>query len=96
MRCFINGSAERKTISEQRKTLGLIVLRFSLFVLSCPAWACPNCKDAITEGTARGYNLSILWMISVVVAVVAVIGGLVWKASHRKTELPDSPHGQSS
>ena len=42
---------------------------FALILCSSPAWACPNCKEAVAaqpsevENMARGYNYSVLLML---------------------------------
>ncbi len=61
-----------------------------------PLWACPNCKDAIGENTARAFNASILWMIGAVFLVVGVVTLLLRRELKRRPSLPHADHGQSS
>ncbi len=77
-----------------RTVQALLVL--SLFTVFVPRlYACPNCKDALTEGMARGFYWSILWMLSVPAAIVSVMAFVVWRA-RRRQRAQDLPHEQSS
>jgi hypothetical protein len=63
-----------------------------LFVLTCgtsKAYACPNCKEAVSsqpadaEGMARGYNLSVLFMLAVPFSLLGAGSFLVARAARR-------------
>jgi predicted small secreted protein len=70
-------------------------------VLACSPWvaACPNCKDAIANGTgedgddplreARAYNNSIYFMLAVPYSILG-IGGFVFYR-HYRTGQPTNP-----
>jgi heme/copper-type cytochrome/quinol oxidase subunit 2 len=65
-------------------------IRTVLTAVSCqlsalPLTACPLCKDAISKvsGLARGFNWSILLMLTAIVIVVGVISGVLIKANRR-------------
>ncbi len=77
-------------------SIKFFVISCSLFVIRFPAWACPNCKDAIGEATARSFNASILWMIGAVFLVVGVISVVLWRAVRKGRVLPHAPHERSS
>jgi len=54
--------------------------------------ACPLCKDALTQGMAKGFYWSILLMLTVPVVVIGTIAGAIWRAGKKKNVLPDSHH----
>jgi hypothetical protein len=58
-----------------------------------PLNACPLCKEAIAEisGMARGFSLSILLMLGVLMAVVSVISLIVVRAYRKASNLPERP-----
>ena len=55
------------------------------------AHACPNCKDAYLDGdgasVAAGFNVSIIFMISIPLLLVGSLGVRIWLAIRRKTRL---------
>ena len=53
------------------------------------SWACPLCKDNIPLGMARGFFWSILLMIAVPAVVVGVIARAVWRAEKKKNDPAD-------
>ena len=53
------------------------------------AYACPNCKEAVSsqpadaEGMARGYNLSVLFMLAVPFSLLGAGSFVVTRAARR-------------
>lgn len=48
--------------------------------------ACPSCKEGLASADrwAQGFNTSILFMLAMPFAVVAVIAGAIYRASRRR------------
>lgn len=59
-----------------------------LAAISREAHACPSCKEGLgqTEQWAQGFNLSILFMMSMPFAVVGLIGGIVYYNYRRRKQ----------
>jgi hypothetical protein len=90
MKCSTDNSGLRTQGSQKRIKIFLIS---AFCVLSSElAPACPLCKDALSEGMAKGFFWSILLMLSVPALVVGVIAGVVWRAERQKRQHPDVPH----
>ena len=62
--------------------------------LASPAWACPNCKEAVSLQPAEasrmsdGYNWSVMFMLVVPFSMIGTGGMLVHRAA-RKGLLPE-------
>jgi len=54
-----------------------------IWTLASVANACPFCKESFSSGLARGFYWSIFLMLGVPLVVVAVIAGIVIKASRK-------------
>ena len=94
MKCSTDSSELRAQGSEIKTYVFSIS---ALCVLSSElAEACPLCKEALTLGMAKGFYWSILLMLSVPAAVVAVIAGAVWRSGQKRRAPPDAHRGQSS
>ena len=57
------------------------------------AVACPSCKEALSASDrwAAGFNASILFMMAMPFAVVAVVTGAIYRARRRPPETPGNP-----
>ena len=70
-----------------RRTLWLTAL--ILLALSVPASACPNCKEAVAAqpsdvaSTARGYNWSVMFMVSMPFTLLGTGAFAVARAARR-------------
>ena len=53
-----------RKIPQMRQVFILFLLLLVLCVGDTPALGCPNCKDGLADNQARGYFLSILFMMS--------------------------------
>jgi hypothetical protein len=82
--------------------LPAVLLMLLLAGFSLPADACPGCSRAVAEGDAtpgadasRGYNASILMMMSAPFLLTGIAGLLLyrsWRKDHRASSDPgDSP-----
>ncbi len=64
----------------------LISTAIVMLLLCSPAWACPNCKEAISAqpadvaNAARGYNWSIMLMLGVPVSLLGTGAFMVRRA----------------
>lgn len=60
-----------------------------LFVIAAPASACPNCKEAVAAqpsdvaNTARGYNWSVMFMVSMPFTLLSTGAFVVARAAKR-------------
>ena len=71
------------------------LLTFAIFLFPfamSSLWACPLCKDALTQRMAQGFNSSILLMLAVPALVVGAIAGALWRAGQKRRGLPGAPH----
>jgi hypothetical protein len=95
MRCFTDDilKSREHVRAKIKKTAVSLLFAFCSLLFALPlAWACPFCKDALTQGMAKGFFWSILLMLAVPVAVVSVIAGVIWRAEQKKRAGPDVPH----
>ena len=89
MKCSIE-SRRRDKVTERWREIFLFV---SLSL--CPsvyAYACPFCKEALTQGMAKGFYWSILLMLAVPMIVVGTIAGAVWRAGKKQRGPRDVHH----
>ncbi len=98
MKCFINGNVGADHCVRPRwhdcsGRHGGLPLQILCLLLAQGVYACPLCKDALTEGMAKGFFWSIILMLTVPAVVVGVIAGVIWRAERRKLSLPDAPRG---
>ena len=64
-----------------------------LLLSALPLSACPMCKEAIAEisGMARGFSLSILMMLGVLILIVSVISFVIVRAYRKAANLSGRP-----
>ncbi|HET7039572.1 MAG TPA: hypothetical protein VFH97_06775 [Gemmatimonadales bacterium] len=64
-----------------------------LAVAAGPALACPSCKVALgtSDRWQTAFNASVLFMMSMPFAVVAVVGGAVYRSHRRRRAAPHPP-----
>ena len=80
----------REKVAEGR--MRVLIAWIILCLAGSLSWACPLCKEALAQGMAKGFNWSILLMISVPFVVVGVIAGLLRRSVQRRQARPGSPH----
>jgi len=69
------------------RPIALLLALALVLALCTPALACPNCKEAVADedagllGVARGYGISILFMIALPFTLLGFLGFILWRAS---------------
>jgi len=86
MKCSINVLRGRWYVVRAFVFVSLITYHVPLL------YACPLCKEALTQGMAKGFFWSILLMLAVPALVVGVFVSVLWRAQSKKRGLPDAPH----
>jgi hypothetical protein len=80
-----------------RRTLAGVALAVLLLAGSAgTAAACPSCKTALdtSDRWQTAFNASVLFMMSMPFAVVAVVGGALYRA-HRRKRASEASGGES-
>ena len=79
-----------------------LVLALGAAIAPEAALACPNCKDAVADtdtgltGVARGYGISILFMISLPFSLLGFLGFILWRASRHPHPMYAGRQGPSA
>lgn len=77
--------------------IALLTITFAFLTMfqgSNTAWACPNCKDAVSLGSGEaanlssGYNWSVLFMIAVPFSMMGT-GALALRRAAKRGSLPE-------
>ena len=92
MKCSISTVYRGPWTVVRRNMVRCWVLIGSLFTVhGARLFACPLCKEALTQGMAKGFFWSILLMIAVPAVVVGVIAGALWRAGQKRRGLQAGP-----
>ena len=63
----------------QVRGLAVALLVATLVLLQADAFACPNCKEAVTSRSSEGFGYAIYAMLG---SVFSLAGGIVWMIVH--------------
>ena len=93
MKCSTNVLRAPCSVFRKIKTHAIFILIGALCTVHGERLnACPLCKEALTQGMAKGFYWSILLMLTVPAVVVGVIAGALWRAGRKRRGLPGSHH----
>jgi hypothetical protein len=94
---FQNSHAARSRLMKRLITSRLLGTAFAVFMLAqsaSDAFACPNCKEAVSASTSEmantssGYNWSVLFMLAVPFSLFGT-GAFMIRRATRKGTLPE-------